>query len=130
MSLRHFTRVIQEAAKSSPALVRKPYRGEFGSLTGHCYAASEAMAWVYPGLKPSYLNHETWPEGLAPGETHWFLTCSDSHEGGWYAGQIVDVTAEQFDLPIPYAKGKRCGFLTKEPSKRAMELLRKAGIRK
>ena len=130
MSVRYFTSQIQKAAKASPHLVRQPYHGKPGSLAGHCYAASEAMAWIYPNLKPIYLKHETWPEGLATGETHWFLTCPDSHEGGWYVGQVVDVTAEQFDLPIPYAKAKRCGFLTKEPSKRAMELLRKAGIRK
>jgi len=35
----------------------------------------------------------------------------------------IDPTAQQFSSPVPYPEGKGCGFLTKEPSKRAKELM-------
>ena len=55
------------------------------------------------------------------GGTHWFLKNNK--------GKVIDPTAEQFADSVPYDQGKGCGFLTREPSKRARELLRRAGFR-
>ncbi len=83
-------------------------------LSGHCYVAAEAL-WhllgaAESGYVPHVLSHELWPEGLNPGETHWFLRKGD---------KLLDPTAGQFDCPIAYDKGRANGFLTTEPSRRA-----------
>ena len=127
MTLQSTIDALATTAKATPRLVHSPYKGEEGSLRGHCYVICEALSQLFHWLKPAYLNHTMWPEGLAPGETHWFLvnTCG---ENPWIPG-VIDPTAEQFDgLKIPYGKGKRCGYLTKEPSRRCMDLLKKTGI--
>jgi hypothetical protein len=85
---------------------------------GHCYVASEALWHLLGGREsgwtPQILTHGTWPEGLKPGETHWYLRKGD---------EVLDPTALQFRGEIPYSRGKGCGFLTREPSKRAQTLL-------
>ena len=93
-------------------LRRPPYKGSSNPLTGHCYVASEALYHL--------LGSRDW------------VPCNIQHEGGphWYlknkvTGEILDVTAGQFETPVPYEKGRGKGFLTKEPSKRAKELLRR-----
>ena len=85
-------------------------------MTGLCYVASEALYHMLGGKEagwtPRVLNHETWPEGLADGETHWFLRHA--------SGEVADPTASQFGgKEIPYENSKGVGFLTKQPSKRA-----------
>ena len=89
-----------------------------GGLSGHCYVAAEALWHLLGGREagwtPHVLNHHLWPEGLDPGETHWFLRNGQ---------RIADPTAEQFDGKIAYDRGKPCGFLTKLPSKRARIVL-------
>ena len=91
-------------------LRRPPYKGSSNPLTGHCYVASEALYHL--------LGSRDW------------VPCNIQHEGGphWYlknkvTGEILDATAGQFETPVPYEKGRGKGFLTKEPSKRAKELL-------
>ena len=116
---------LRAAARSNPWLVIAPYRGQAGSLQGHCYTLTEILyhAWGKDlGFTPAYLTHETFPEGLKPGETHWYLI----RESDQY---VYDITAEQFagvlepgDLP-PWKAGKRCGFLTADMSKRSVSLL-------
>ena len=93
-------------------LRRPPYKGSSNPLTGHCYVASEALYHL--------LGSRDW------------VPCNIQHEGGphWYlknkvTGEILDATAGQFETPVPYEKGRGKGFLTKEPSKRAKELLRR-----
>ncbi len=83
-------------------------------LKGDCYPAAEAvyhkMGGKAAGLTPMRIVHE--------GVPHWYLR--------WTVGIktfYIDPTATQFKTPVPYAEGKGCGFLTKEPSKRARELL-------
>ena len=132
MTLQITIDALTATAKATPRLVHSPYKGEEGSLRGHCYVICEAVSQCFRWLKPAYLNHESWPEGLAPGETHWFLVneCESNEDGATYwIPKFVDPTAEQFDgLKIPYAKGKRCGYLTSEPSRRCLDLLRKTGL--
>ena len=88
---------------------------------GHCYGASEA-AWHMLGGRES---------GLVPmvgrdraGGTHWWLR--------GLGGRILDPTAGQYidlgHLP-PHGSGKPCGFLTRQPSRRAAEVIRRASAR-
>ena len=132
MTLQLTIDALTTTAKATPRLVHSPYKGVEGSLRGHCYVLCEALSQCFRWLKPAYLNHEMWPEGLAPGETHWFLVdeCESNKDGALcWIPKFVDPTAEQFNgLKIPYSKGKRCGYLTKEPSRRCMNLLRKTGL--
>lgn len=78
---------------------------------GHCYVVSEAVYYLLGGKKsgwtPHHINHV--------GRSHWFLKHA--------SGAILDFTASQFHTPINYADGRGKGFMTKEPSKRAKELL-------
>ncbi len=81
-------------------------------MTGHCYVASEAVFALLggkaAGLKPASVAHE--------GSTHWWLVTTE--------GQVIDPTADQFATPVPYERGRCRGFLTREPSARAQEVLR------
>ena len=95
-------------------LRRLPWRGSPNPLAGHCYVASEA-AWhllgaASSGWRPTFIRHQ--------GVSHWYLTSKDS-------GEIMDITASQFDELPDYSKGIGKGFLTKVPSKRAAVLIKK-----
>lgn len=77
-------------------------------LSGHCYIAAESLWHLIGASKSGYfpkvISKDDW--------THWYL------ENG--RGQKLDPTKEQFlNEQIPYEKGRKCGFLTKFPSKRA-----------
>ena len=78
-------------------------------LAGLCYVLSEAFYHMHPQfkLKPMVARHR--------GQTHWWLESPD--------GKIIDITKEQFDRPFPYHLGHGCGFLTKQPSKRAQAII-------
>jgi len=68
------------------------------------------------GFKSYVLNSKNFPEGLDEGDTHWFLKNKE--------GEIIDPTAEQFGgITIPYDKGKGTGFLTKNPSNAAQQII-------
>ena len=87
-------------------LRRPPWKGSTCPVAGHCYVASEVVYHLAArdlGYKPATVRHE--------GVVHWFLIGPD--------GTIVDPTAEQFVIPVPYALGRGRGFLTREPSARA-----------
>ena len=108
----------------------KPYWRELqdkkgNNLIGHCYVASEACFHLLGGMggmfKAYTLNHKTFPEGLKKGEVHWFLRKKDF---------ILDPTAEQFNIYIPYNRGKKQAFLTKHPSKRASTVINRVKRRK
>jgi hypothetical protein len=77
----------------------------------HCYVASEAIYHLLGGkkygLKPMNIKHE--------GVQHWFLQS--------VGGSIIDITADQFDSPVPYNKARGRGFLTLNPSSRAKILI-------
>ena len=94
--------------------LRKPkYRGNPNRLTGHCYVATESLYHLLGGAEsgatPMNLQHE--------GDQHWFLRLED--------GSLVDPTAGQFRTPVPYDQARGRGFLTKKPSKRAAEVIRR-----
>lgn len=96
---------------------RKIARRKRCRLSGHCYAASEAIYHMLggsgAGWVPQVLNHEAWPEGLARGQTHWFLRNRQT-------GAVIDATSGQFHPLVPqHAAAKGSGFLTRHPSRRA-----------
>lgn len=89
-------------------------------LYGHCYAASEALFHALGGFVSSWRPVRARDES---GTTHWWLENDD--------GERLDPTAGQYeclDIEPPYAKGRRAGFLTREPSQRAREILRRLDL--
>ena len=92
-------------------LRRAPWKGSPSRYAGHCYVASEALYHLMgrDGLTPQNIRHE--------GASHWYLLADD--------GTILDPTADQFSTPVPYEAGRGKGFLTKQPSKRAQEVIRR-----
>jgi len=102
----------------TPDLLKPKYRklvqDGADKRTGHCYAASEAFYHLVggkaEGYKPMFLSHE--------GEPHWWIQGPDA--------KVWDLTSEQFDTPVPYGQGRGKGFLTKDPSRRAADLIQRA----
>lgn len=98
----------------TPDLLKPAYRkkaeGKPRSF-GHCYVASETLWHLLGGeassFRPARTKHED--------STHWWLVDP--------TGTIYDLTGDQFEEPVPYEQGVRATFLTKEPSKRARELI-------
>jgi hypothetical protein len=52
------------------------------------------------------------------GDTHWFLVNINTT-------QRIDPTAKQFKKRPPYHRAKGSGFLTKKPSKRARDMMKR-----
>jgi len=79
---------------------------------GCCYVACEALAHL--------VNvHRYRPASVRVGDViHWYLIDTST-------GNVVDPTADQFDSLPDYDQGRRRGFLTTNPSKRAQKLLEK-----
>ena len=84
-------------------------------MLGHCYAASEAVYHLLGGKAAGYtpmsIRHEDGP--------HWWVRGP--------RGEVIDPTAEQFVTPVPYGRSVAKGFLTRQPSKRAAEIIRRIG---
>lgn len=96
-------------------LRRPPYAGSANPLAGHCYHATEAL-WHLLGQPAGLYPHVVRMPGHTAlhSATHWYL------EGPF--GRI-DLTFAQYDEPVPYEQGRGCGFLTKQPSKRAQTII-------
>lgn len=93
--------------------LRKPkYRESPNPMTGHCYVASEALYHLLGGRESGWVPHSIKHEG----DQHWYLKNKTN-------GVIIDPTASRFRTPVPYHHGRGKGFLTKEPSKRAQQLI-------
>lgn len=101
---------IQTTLMNCDDLRKKEYQGRSNHLAGHCYIACEALYHMLPeaNLKPCTVKHE--------GVTHWFLKSRDT-------GLVYDPTEGQFARPVSHEDGVGRGFLTKQPSKRAQELM-------
>ena len=85
-------------------------------MRGNCYVTCEALYHLLggkaAGWKPMRMKWE--------GDTHWFLTNTNT-------GQKLDPTKSQFKNPpegMDYRAAVGSGFLTKEPSRRAKELMK------
>lgn len=82
---------------------------------GNCYVTSEALYHLLGGKEAGWVPMRMKYEG----DTHWFLHHT-------YTDQRIDATAYQFKNPpdeSDYYKAVGCGFLTKQPSKRAKEMM-------
>lgn len=110
VDMQWLTRRLRE--NLTPDLLHKQYKTQKNKMSGHCYVASEALFHLlggfHSGLKPMQVKHE--------GKSHWFLQDKET-------GDILDITADQFSTPVPYEKGRGRGFLTRNPSKRALKLM-------
>lgn len=88
---------------------------------GHCAIAAEAAYHLLGGKKASWVG-VVLPKHVLGDNTHWWVE-------NIVTGDRVDPTAEQFGGdPIPYYKGKRCGFMCPvkgQPSKRAKIVIEK-----
>jgi hypothetical protein len=84
---------------------------------GHCYIASEALYHLCGkdmGYKPFHARDDD-------GIVHWWLQKENN-----ITKTIMDPTASQYTdrgLTPPYVKGRKGGFLTKEPSLRTKILM-------
>ena len=99
----------------SPDLLRPRYRNCTG-LEGHCYVAAEAL-WHLTDRRldvyfARYRDRHRW-------HTHWWLQDGE---------QIWDPTAGQFPRGFNYRLGRRGGFLTRNPSIRAREVIRRVRV--
>lgn len=107
--------IEQVRSSLSEELRKKAYRDNPNPVAGHCYIASEAiyhrLGGKGAGWTPQSIQHEGGP--------HWYLKNAN--------GTIIDPTADQFETPVPYENGKGCGFLTRDPSRRAQVLLDRIG---
>lgn len=111
-------RLVDEVGDAlTPDLLRPAYRRrvERGAdpLTGHCYVASEALYHLLGGARSGWYP----VNGRVGRESHWWLEGPD--------GEVADVTARQFRGAVDYAVGTPRGFLTRRPSARAHEVMRR-----
>jgi hypothetical protein len=84
------------------------------ACTGHCYVATEALYHLLGkevGFRPYVFRHPN-------GATHWWL-------GHPETGEILDPTSPQLGRVFDYSQGRRATFRTAQPSKRALELMRR-----
>jgi len=102
----------------TPDLLKPAYRAKNKNnpMYGHCYAASEAAYHLFAKADGYFPVRGRDSRGVC----HWWLENEDRDR--------LDITADQYfsvgRVP-PYWNGKRGGFLTKEPSKRAAEIIRR-----
>ena len=103
-------------------LRRPEYRGHPNPLRGHCYVFSEALFYILGGKRKGWMPQtcDVIRDGKKVG-VHWFLINPDG-------GYALDPTAKQFtsDEHVLYAFAVGRGFLTKKPSKRTKELIKRA----
>ena len=106
LDLSCITKYLTDDLRSSP------WKGNPNPLAGHCYVASEAAWHLLGGMdsdwRPFHMKHE--------GVSHWFLRNVKTES-------IIDLTVWQFANFPDYSCGVRKGFLTKEPSKRAQQVI-------
>ena len=96
----------------SEDLLKPKFRGNNNPLFCHCYVASECYYYLEDNLTLK-------PQIIKVGDIcHWYLKDIST-------GEIIDLTAGQFDFELDYSKGRGCGFLTKKPSKRCQTLMKK-----
>lgn len=79
---------------------------------GHCYVATEALWHLIGGTASGYVPRYAFDAGS---DTHWWLYNATDDA-------VLDPTSPQYtsnELKNLYANGRSCGFLTKQPSKRA-----------
>jgi hypothetical protein len=131
MNVKQIRQVVEAVqAACSPDLLKPEYRRAVQNgahpLTGHCYAASEAVYHLLggkaAGLTPMVMAAPK-PDGTRG--THWYLRCDDKRLAAT-STRYIDPTWSQFGVPPMWTEGRGAGFLTRQPSKRAKTLIEKA----
>lgn len=113
---------IRDILPKSDDLRRTPWKGSDRPTAGHCYVASEV---AYHALGGRAAGYTVW--GMVwEGSQHWWLRAPLDREQ--FAGHLIDPTWDQFDEYPRYHEGKRRSFLTNAPSKRAVEMAKRAGL--
>lgn len=117
-----FKELIQKIQSAlGPELLKKPYRERNATnpMFGHCYVATEAFYHIvkhdHPGRFSIY--HGKDDEGIV----HWWLHDNKNI-------RLVDITADQYysvGKNPPYENSRRGAFLTSEPSKRAVIVMKR-----
>lgn len=82
---------------------------------GNCYATSEAVYHLLGGKAAGWKPMRLPIEGEK--ENHWFI----QHE----SGLRIDLTKSQYDFELDYSQAVGCGFLTREPSRRGREMMKR-----
>ncbi len=96
----------------SDDLLKPEYLGQ-PFPAGHCYVATEALYHLLGGRESGYTPVRLrMPDGVV----HWWLRGPN--------GEVIDPTHDQY-ADVPYDQGRPGGFLTRGPSKRAVELMRR-----
>ena len=93
-------------------LLKPQFRGNKNKLWGHCYVASETFYHLMGGDASNFQPRIIKVNDI----NHWFLQDKET-------GEIIDITAGQFDFNIDYSLMRKCRFLTKDPSLRAKKLI-------
>lgn len=119
MALLQFIKAIHKTL--GPELIPPRYRAlrppDADPSWGCCYPATEVLYHLWGkqrGWKPAYIRYEVKAPGKSLTATHWFLMKN---------GITFDITAQQFKWKIDYSKAVGCGFLTSQPSKRALKIM-------
>jgi hypothetical protein len=113
--MKKFATLMQSIARClSPDLLKPEWRSDDPNpVAGHCYLASEVCFHMVggkeAGFKSMFIRHEGGP--------HWWIKGPK--------GEILDVTVSQFETPVPYEQSRGKGFLTRQPSKRAITLMQR-----
>jgi hypothetical protein len=81
-------------------------------FAGYCYVAAEALYHLSGGPRSGLKIYRCTYAGE---KTHWWL-----QDAG---GAVIDPTADQFVGAPPYHLGRRCGFLSRSPSRRTRVLI-------
>lgn len=98
--------------------LKKQYRDDWTPdkpTAGYCYVVAEV---VYHCLAPT--GSKVYCMNISDNETHWFIVGPE--------GEVLDFTANQFDSPIDYSKGKPRNFMTKHISRRGKILANLLGL--
>lgn len=85
-------------------------------MWGHCYAATEALYHMLGGKDAGWVPVRAKDDD---GIVHWWMEHRPT-------GRRLDPTAEQYTSvgkEPPYDRGRAAGFLTREPSKRAQQII-------
>lgn len=100
-----------------PDLVDPSYHNALSPTAGFCYVMTEAFIHVFGWLDGPYR-----PATVRIGnDVHWYITHAD--------GRILDPTADQYHVAVPYADGRRRWFCNgRNLSRRAKTLLQRAAL--
>lgn len=125
MDIRHLTegredRLIKKIQSVlSPELLLPKFRKMCppdNKMWGHCYAATEALFHMLGGKEAGWVPVRAKDDD---GIVHWWIENRQT-------GRRLDPTAEQYTSQgkePPYAQGRAAGFLTRQPSKRAQQII-------